>query len=468
MKKNNITKKNTPAIKFSDMAADRLADIFAKAIEEGDKNGWQKPWAGSVFVSGGMQPSNVDSGRMYNALNSMILAAACGSEEWKTACFVTIDGCKKHGLSINKTEDEDGELVCVEGIPVLERWSKRYKKCDDNGDPMLDEEGNEITFSKRGKKVRWVWNIDQTNFAEKYPERYKELCDAAAEKPHYKFKNDHDDNWTDAAFDIMLSQPKKFWMVDSVLWGGNRAFFQYNSDFSTTNITLPMAEQFKSKTLYYATAAHEMVHSTKVKLARNYGGHSFGSKGYATEELVAELGSASICHDLGIEKTIDEEHKHYCKSWISALRGSDHREVIGRIITDIMDAVSLWFSHYYKAQEHLGIKPEEQKTNKVAAQHAAADKAAEEAAGVRVVRYSERSIIIKGLTFDQRTALYNDASIGGQPKAVNGHGWCYMIGQTRYDESALRVALSKLGVTAHFDADTTSPEIAAIAAAAAA
>ena len=36
----------------------------------------------------------------------------------------------------------------------------------------------------------------------------------------------------------------------------------------------------------------------KTRLDRDFGGHRFGSEGYAVEELVAELGAAFLCADL--------------------------------------------------------------------------------------------------------------------------------------------------------------------------
>ncbi|MGR5465533.1 zincin-like metallopeptidase domain-containing protein, partial [Photobacterium damselae] len=44
----------------------------------------------------------------------------------------------------------------------------------------------------------------------------------------------------------------------------------------------------------------------------------FGSKDYAFEELVAELGAAFCCADLGVFG--DVQHESYIASWLTALQ----------------------------------------------------------------------------------------------------------------------------------------------------
>ncbi|MGF1827631.1 DNA primase, partial [Photobacterium angustum] len=50
----------------------------------------------------------------------------------------------------------------------------------------------------------------------------------------------------------------------------------------------------------------------------------FGSKDYAFEELVAELGSAFLMADLGIKGEV--QHESYIASWLQALK-SDKRYI---------------------------------------------------------------------------------------------------------------------------------------------
>jgi antirestriction protein ArdC len=52
--------------------------------------------------------------------------------------------------------------------------------------------------------------------------------------------------------------------------------------------------------------------------------NGFGSKDYAREELIAEMGSAFLCASLGIQPTV--RHADYIGSWLEVLR-EDNRAI---------------------------------------------------------------------------------------------------------------------------------------------
>ncbi|CAN1213583.1 zincin-like metallopeptidase domain-containing protein [Tumidithrix helvetica PCC 7403] len=85
-------------------------------------------------------------------------------------------------------------------------------------------------------------------------------------------------------------------------------------------IMLPEFSQFTSASGYYATAIHELTHWTghKTRCDRDLSG-KFGSKAYAYEELIAEIGAAFTCNEFGITNEI-ENHASYIDSWIQALK----------------------------------------------------------------------------------------------------------------------------------------------------
>jgi antirestriction protein ArdC len=91
---------------------------------------------------------------------------------------------------------------------------------------------------------------------------------------------------------------------------------------------MPLFEGFRDAESYYATLAHKMTHWTRHdnRLQRDFGRQRFGDAGYAMEELVAELGAAFLCADLGIELTVREDHASYIASWLKVLK-SDTRAV---------------------------------------------------------------------------------------------------------------------------------------------
>ena len=104
---------------------------------------------------------------------------------------------------------------------------------------------------------------------------------------------------------------------------GDRAYYDVMADA----VTLPKAKHFLTAEGYQRTKAHELVHSTgaKSRLGRNLRG-MFGTQDYAREELVAELGAAFLCADLGVnnEGELDANHKAYLLSWIKKLQDNKY------------------------------------------------------------------------------------------------------------------------------------------------
>lgn len=84
----------------------------------------------------------------------------------------------------------------------------------------------------------------------------------------------------------------------------------------------PPIECFDDPQAYYATLAHECVHWTRhpSRLNRDFGRKRCGDEGYAREELVAELGAAFLCADLGLELTPRPDHASYLASWLEVLK----------------------------------------------------------------------------------------------------------------------------------------------------
>ena len=104
---------------------------------------------------------------------------------------------------------------------------------------------------------------------------------------------------------------------------GDRAYYSPTHDL----IHLPLFEQFTDANEYYSTAFHESVHSTmkesRCSRAEDRKGKlvAFGSSEYSKEELVAEIGSASLMNIIGIEtsKTF-QNSSAYIQGWLSKLR----------------------------------------------------------------------------------------------------------------------------------------------------
>ena len=105
--------------------------------------------------------------------------------------------------------------------------------------------------------------------------------------------------------------------------GGDEAYYSPSRDL----IRLPLFDQFTDANEYYSTAFHESVHSTmkesRCNRAEDRKGKlvAFGSNDYSKEELIAEIGSASLMNIIGIEtgKTF-QNSTAYIQSWLSVLK----------------------------------------------------------------------------------------------------------------------------------------------------
>jgi antirestriction protein ArdC len=100
--------------------------------------------------------------------------------------------------------------------------------------------------------------------------------------------------------------------------GGNRSYYAPGLD----RIQLPPFASFRDAESYYATLLHELTHWTghESRLNRDFGRQAFGDAGYAREELVAELGAAFLCADLGIASEPREDHAAYLAHWLKVLK----------------------------------------------------------------------------------------------------------------------------------------------------
>jgi antirestriction protein ArdC len=89
-------------------------------------------------------------------------------------------------------------------------------------------------------------------------------------------------------------------------------------------VFFPFRGAFQKVEDYYATVFHELVHWTGHETRLNRGKFSkFGDEKYAFEELVAELGSAFICADLGLLGDY-ANHASYVDSWLRLFKEHDN------------------------------------------------------------------------------------------------------------------------------------------------
>jgi antirestriction protein ArdC len=117
--------------------------------------------------------------------------------------------------------------------------------------------------------------------------------------------------------------------------GGERACYLPQLD----RIALPDRAAFHSASALYATWAHEAIHSTghPSRLKRDLSG-AMGSRAYAREELVAELGAVLLGDRLEIGSDVSH-HAAYLAHWIELLRESPR--LLFQVLSDARQAADL-------------------------------------------------------------------------------------------------------------------------------
>lgn len=117
---------------------------------------------------------------------------------------------------------------------------------------------------------------------------------------------------------------------DAPRYEDNKERAYYNP--ATDLIGMPHLTRFESAGEYYSTAFHEAVHSTGHKSRLNRftkSDNATAAKGkeYSREELVAEIGSAYLCHFAGITGVLDNSAA-YLRGWMQHLANNPRDFVV--------------------------------------------------------------------------------------------------------------------------------------------
>lgn len=268
--------------------ADKVAARIIEQLEQGTAP-WQRPWqAGELRM-----PFNPTTNAPYRGFNAVWLVAQ-GIEDPRWMTYKQAAGA---GAQVRKGE---------KGVVIqYAKFRGEEPMRDESGKPILDADGKQKTHMVEYDRPKVfhavVFNATQIDGlpplevkpASQEWERH-ERCDAILQ-----------------ASGVPLRHVR-----------GDRAYYSVRDD----QITMPERDQFDAADKYYATALHELGHSTghPTRLDRTFG-TTFGSKDYAKEELRAELASLmlgerlEIGHDPG-------QHAAYVGSWIKALK-EDPREI---------------------------------------------------------------------------------------------------------------------------------------------
>ena len=248
---------------------------------------WHKPW-NAEHAAGRITRPLRHSGDPYRGINVLMLWDAAEQQGYGCPMWLTFRQALELGGHVRKGE---------KGTPVV--FSSSFSKNAEQDDEHESEW--EIRFLKQYT----VFNAEQV---EGLPERFYAL----ATPPNDSLQP--------------IERAEQFFTATraDIRHGGSRAFYTIGGDY----VQLPPLVTFRDAESYAATTAHELTHWTRhpSRLDRDTGRKRWGDEGYAMEELVAEIGAAFLCADLGITPEVREDHAAYVAAWLRVLK-DDKRAV---------------------------------------------------------------------------------------------------------------------------------------------
>lgn len=274
-----------------DVKKDIVAHII-EALKEVDPKDCVMPWRKLS------SPINGQTGKPYSGINVLTLTLRASTLGVSEGAWLTFKQAKKLGGTVLKGET---------GVPgIFYRTFTKEK-----------EDGEEDTF-----RVPRHFTLFHTSQCEGLDE---EKLKTSTLPPKQDDAVTLPDEITARLDALRERSPAK------TLTGGDRAAYSPPKDV----IFMPDEALFYSGAGYWLTYLHELVHASghKSRLNREQSAR-FGSRGYAFEELVAELGAARLGQVFGITpceacgEDIAREHitQHaaYIASWIRMLEDEPH------------------------------------------------------------------------------------------------------------------------------------------------
>lgn len=262
------------------------ADVYSRVtnriladLETGTRP-WLKPWSAS-HTEGRISRPLRHNGTPYRGINILLLWGDALDKGFSANTWMTYKQAVEIGANVRK--GEQGSLVV---------YADRFTKTEE------DEQGQEVEHQIPFMKGYTVFNVEQIDGL---PAPYTATTESKPEP-------------------LQLIEATETFFAGTradFRHGGNRAFYAPAGDF----IQLPPLEAFRDAESYAAIKAHELVHWTghSDRLAREFG-KRFGDTAYAREELVAELGAAFLCADLGLTPEPRADHAAYLAEWLVVLQ----------------------------------------------------------------------------------------------------------------------------------------------------
>ena len=238
---------------------------------------WARPWTTGAAVT---RPLRHD-GQPYHGVNVLILWAQAARRGYARPVWMTFRQALALGGAVRKGETG---VAVVYAAPA----------------PRSSEEAEVEPEPRRGGrflKRYTVFNLDQIDGLDtRYPAPAEGVAGERIDPAERYF----------AAAGAVIRH------------GGDLACYRPDADI----VQMPPFAAFVDAEAYYAVLAHEMIHWTghRTRLDRDLALGRFGDDAYAREELIAELGAAFVCADLGLTLEPRPDHAAYIATWLRVLR----------------------------------------------------------------------------------------------------------------------------------------------------
>lgn len=271
----------------------QLAERFIHCLDD-KKEEWSKNWKIGSGACNGI------SNRKYSGLNRFLLTFYSQEEKYEGNRFYTFNQIKEKGYHLENAKGK--------GIPVIypmfnyfkdgatDYSEKKLVGVSKKSEMIRSGEATESNFKWAYASVKYVFSEDLVKEIEKDPQQH------------------------------IYSNDEKFEFLKGFMKETGVEFYQSKInercyyDINKHRIVLPPDNHFFNKEALLSTLAHEIAHSTSKGLEREVTGE-FGSEEYAKEELRAEIASAYICAELGIDTSMNENNNvAYIQSWSTAIK----------------------------------------------------------------------------------------------------------------------------------------------------
>jgi antirestriction protein ArdC len=255
-----------------------------------------RPWTRAWTKTGAVQRPRRHDGQAYHGINVLLLWASAADQGFERPTWMTfrqalaLGGCVRRG--------ETGTRIVFAGRREGPASQTDEAQTSDDDRPADDARG--AVFLKRYS----VFNLEQIDGLDlRYP----------AQQPLEGLVRD--------------ARAERFFAAvgADIRHGGDIACYLPRED----RVHMPHLARFKTVEAYYAVLAHELTHWTghASRLDRLGRFVRFGDSAYAREELVAELGAAFLCADLGLSLEPRPDHAAYLASWLKVLK-DDNRFIV--------------------------------------------------------------------------------------------------------------------------------------------